>query len=74
MCIRDRENLTNDLIAVLNQLDLRFDEQRIRGRAAENVSRHDNSVALPTELQSELERLEYSAFCRYGYSDSSVAS
>ena len=72
--IGKQESLTDDLIRVLRQLNLSFDEQRVREYAPLNVSSRDQATSLPQPLQAELERLEYVALIRYGYDSSSVVT
>ncbi len=62
-----QEQLADDLVAVLRQQNLPFDEQRLRDCAPVNVSRRDDALDLPQELTAELTRLEYVAMKRYGY-------
>ena len=73
--IGKQENLADDLIDVLQQLNITFDEQRIREHAAINVSSREASARLSDDLRAELERLEYAGMARYRYSmTSTVAS
>ena len=65
-----QERLADDLVTVLEQMDIPFDEQQIRDCAAANVSHHDQSVEISEPLKNELERLEYAAMVRYRYSNS----
>jgi len=67
--IGKQENLTDDLITVLNRLDLDFDEDYIRTHPKINVSsagENDNVIWDP-DLRKEVYRLEYAAIRRYGY-------
>ena len=66
-----QESLVDDLVAVLRTLDLPFDEQFVRSRKPINVSRVSETAAVwDPELKREVERLEYAAFARYGYTES----
>ncbi len=65
-----QEHLVDDLITVLQQLNVTFDEQRIREHGAVNVSPRNAPVQLSDDLRAELERLEYAGMSRYRYATS----
>jgi hypothetical protein len=64
--VGQQERLVDDLITVLRELRVQFDEQRIRAHAPANVSRPIPIIWEPS-LQQEMLRLEASAIQGYGY-------
>lgn len=66
--IGKQERLTDDLIDVLKQLNVNFDEQRIREfRPINESQRPSTPVVWDEALKAEVERLEYAGLVRYGY-------
>lgn len=62
------ENLHHDLIQVLNQLQLNFDENLIRNHSPVNKSNSSQSVIKwDPNLKKEVLKLEQIAITRYGY-------
>lgn len=63
-----QENLTDDLITVLRQLDLPFDEDFVRNYKAVNVSpKPKQEMVWEPELRTEVIKLEYAGLKRYNY-------
>jgi hypothetical protein len=69
-----QESLADDLVRVLRQLPLDFDEQRLRAFTPTNVSSASRDpIQWEPETRRELEKTEYAALLRYGYAaDSST--
>jgi hypothetical protein len=68
-----QENLAADLVLALRRMGLDLDEERVRSRPAENASRCD-PLQWDPGLREEIERLEYAALVRYGYTEPSAES
>ncbi len=69
-----QEQLSDDLIRVLRQLNLSFDEQAIHEAAPLNVSRRPGSkLSWDHELRVEVEKSEYPTLLRFGYASSALA-
>ncbi len=64
-----QESLVDDLVAVLERLNVPFDEQRLREAEPVNTSRTQWKTDWPTDLRAETERLEYAGLVRYGYAN-----
>jgi len=61
-----QENLVDDLLTVLNMLNVKVDEYRIRNFKHINVSEKTDFQWDP-DLKKEMERVEVAAFKRFGY-------
>ena len=64
--IGQQENLADDLIKVLNILEVKFDEDRVRSFKTVNVSDNQKVYWRP-DLKKAVERSEYAAYKRFGY-------
>lgn len=66
--IGKQEDLAVDLIAVLTQLNVKFDEGLIRSSKPVNVSKtKDDKIIWDNALREDILKLEYVAMRRYGY-------
>ena len=61
-----QENLVDDLITVLRQLEVDFDEDRVRDLKPVNTS-EQRPIVWDKALREEMLRLEYAALVRYSY-------
>ena len=68
-----QENLADDLITVLGNLNVEFDEGRIRDHRHVNVT-ENSSVVWDPGLRAEVERLEYAGLVRYGYVEATATA
>lgn len=65
-----QETLVDDLITVLRQLNLDFDEQKIRNTKPTNESKPlARPLVWDPDLKREVERIEYAGLKRFGYLD-----
>lgn len=65
--IGKQEQLVADLIRVLKERNLSFDENFIRNYRKVNEASHPGSLTWEPDLKAEVERLEYPALKRFGY-------
>lgn len=66
--IGKQETLVDDLIYVLRQINIKFDEERLKSFQPKHVSKSPNKpIVWDEELKIEVERLEYASLIRYGY-------
>ncbi len=69
-----QENLASDLVAALEQLNVTFDEDRIRQAKLVNRSPRDGaSTEWEPNLREEMMRIEYPALLRYGYAEPNLS-
>lgn len=66
-----QESLADDLVRVLQQLNVDFDEGRLREKDRVNVS-PSRPIAWDPEVKALVERLDYAAFYRFGYPTDTV--
>ena len=69
--IGKQERLTDDLITVLSQLNVNFDEDQIRNTPKSNASKQYAETDWDPGLREETERMETVGIARYGYAKSS---
>jgi hypothetical protein len=68
--IGKQENLRQDLVNILNNLNLKFDEDFIMNYSAKNTShKSDEKIVWEPDVKAETERLEYAGLVRYGYTN-----